>query len=544
MLTDMKRYISLIIVLIALFSLQAVHVNKDKLYEIARNIEIFTNIYKELNTNYVDEIDPSRLMRTGIDAMVQSLDPYTNYISESQIESFRISTEGKYSGIGAVIREVDSVLTVIEAYENSPAIAAGLIPGDQILRVNGEETRGRNSDDVRNIMRGAPGSTIDLEILRFGETVPRQVTVNREEVNIPNVPHYEVLDSQFAYVHLSRFTQNAGANVRAAIREMQKEHDISGVILDLRDNGGGLLREAIAVTNLFIDKDEEIVSTRGKVYERDRVYTTTAPAMDTSVALVVLINNRSASASEIVSGAVQDLDRGVLIGQKTYGKGLVQNTLDVGYNSQVKLTTSKYYIPSGRCIQSVAYKNGEPVDIPDDERQPFKTRNGRTVLDGGGVQPDIRLPAEKMPEFVTFLLRENIVFKYVNGFFAANDSIPVAGLFHFDAYPDFVAYYQSLGPDYQSRVEKEFEEFRKAFAEEYEDPSLILSIEQSIPGDLELLEKYRDQIIREIEREIISRYYYINGKVQYSLRNDPELEEALGLFANMDKYNSIIRGQQ
>lgn len=540
----MKKYISLIVVLIAVFSIQAVNVNKDKLYEIAKNIEIFTNVYKELNTNYVDDLDPAELMRTGIDAMVHSLDPYTTYISESQIESYRISTEGKYSGIGAVIREVDSVLTVIEAYDNSPATKAGLLPGDQVLMVNGEETIGRKSEDVRNVMRGAPGTSIDLEIKRYGEDEPRKVTVKREEVNIPNVPHFEVLDGEVAYVHLSKFTQNAGANIRGAIRDMEKDHELNGIVLDLRDNGGGLLREAIAVTNIFVDKDEEIVSTRGKVFERDRIYSTTVPAMDTSIAVVVLINNRSASASEIVSGALQDLDRGVLIGQKSYGKGLVQNTRQVGYNSQVKLTTSKYYIPSGRCIQSVAYKNGEPVDIPDDERNQFTTRNGRTVLDGGGVQPDIRIDHPKMPEFVSFLLNENIVFKYVNDFYSRHDSIAPVESFQFDAYDNFIAFYQALDPDFESKVEKKLKEFKQLYKEEFKDSPDEISVEQLIPDDALLLTKYKSEIISEIEKEIISRYYNLNGKIRYSLRNDKELERALAVIADMEKYKSILSGKK
>lgn len=539
----MKRYTSLILLIIAFFSIQAVHVNKDKLYEIAKNIEIFTNVYKELNTNYVDEIDPSELMRTGIDAMVNSLDPYTNFISEAQIESYRIATEGKYSGIGAVIREVDSVLTVIEAYEDSPTVEAGLIPGDQILSVNGEETLGRNSEDIRSIMRGAPGTEIDLEILRYGEKESRKVSVKRAEVNIPNVPHYELLNGNIAYVHLSKFTQRAGANIRRAIREMKKDTTLGGVIIDLRGNGGGLLKEAIAVTNIFVDEGVEIVSTRGKVYERDRVYKTTVPAMDTSISLAVLINKRSASASEIVSGAVQDLDRGVLLGQKSFGKGLVQNTMKVGYNSQVKLTTSKYYIPSGRCIQSVAYENGEPVDIPDEERTPFKTKNGRIVLDGGGVKPDVVLEATQLSEFVRFLLKENIIFKYVNDYVSRHDSIAKVEDFYFEDFEGFKSFYREMNPDFVSVVEKKFNDFKQSYAEDYDESKIGLSVEDLVPEDSVLMEQYREDIIGQIEKEIIGRYYYINGKVQHSLRNDPELEEAVAILKDSLRYKQILDGQ-
>jgi carboxyl-terminal processing protease len=538
----MKRYWSILILLAAFVSIQAVHVNKDKLYEIAKNIEIFTNIYKELNTNYVDELDPAELMRTGIDAMVNSLDPYTNYISESQIESYRLSTEGKYSGIGAVIRQVDSVLTVIEAYENGPAITAGLLPGDQIIAVNGELTKGRDSEDVRNFMRGAPGTEVMLDIKRYGESSIRKISVERGEVNIDNVPHYEVLEGDIAYVHLSKFTQEAGNNIRKALREMEKETELKGVILDLRNNGGGLLREAIAVTNIFVNKDKEIVSTKGKVFERDRVFQTTASPMDTSIALVVLINNKSASASEIVSGSIQDLDRGVLIGQKSYGKGLVQNTKKVGYNSQLKLTTSKYYIPSGRCIQSVAYSNGEPVDIPDDERKRFTTTNGRTVLDGGGVQPDIKIAVEKTPEFVTFLIRDNIIFKFVNDFYSRNDSIAAVETFDFEDYESFISFYNALDPDYVSLVEKKYDDFQSAYSEEFDPENLQLDLSSILPDENELLMKYREKITEQIEHEIVGRYYFIKGMVRYELRNDPELNEAVALLGDSERYNSILNG--
>ena len=542
----MKRYFQIIILLVALFSIQAVHVNRDKLYEIAKHLEIFTNVYKELNTNYVDDLDPAEMMKTAIDAMVSSLDPYTNYISESQIEQFRISTEGKYSGIGAVIREIDSVLTLIEAHENGPALKAGLKPGDQILSVNGESTRGKTGDEIGEFLRGAPGTEISLEVKSYGDTESRFVTVYRGEIDIPNVPHYELVDGSIGYVHLSKFTENAGANVRDAIRKMQQEKPLDGLILDLRSNGGGLLREAIAVTNVFIDKDVEVVSTKGKVFERDRVYKTTQPAMDTGMPLIVLIDNRSASASEIVSGAVQDLDRGLLVGQKSFGKGLVQNTAKVGYNAQLKLTTAKYYIPSGRCIQSVAYKNGEPVDIPDGERNAFKTRNGRKVLDGGGVKPDVPVEVEKLPEFVSFLLRKQVVFRFVHQYQASHDSIQEVEQFYFSDFDAFRDFYRELDLPFESRLSREFKEFESALESENKsltDTEEMVSLRDMIQPDSEkLLDQHRELIIREIEKEIVGRYYFERGKIQYSLKNDPELNAAIRLLRDTTVYNSILSG--
>jgi len=540
----MKGYRYIFFVVLAIFSIQAVHVNKDKLFEIAKHIEIYTNIYKELNSNYVDELDPAELMKTGIDAMVNSLDPYTRYISESQIESFRISTEGKYSGIGAVIREVDSVLTLIEAYENSPAIEAGLIPGDQILSVNGESTKGRSSEDIRNIMRGAPGTDIAMVVKRYGEEDLKNFSVSRSEINIPNVPHYEILEGGYGYVHLSQFTDNSSLNIVNAIKEMKKEQELNGIILDLRFNGGGLLREAIGVTNIFVNKDEEIVSTKGKVLERDRIFKTTMSPLDTLSPVVVLINGRSASASEIVSGAIQDLDRGVLVGQRSFGKGLVQNTQKVGYNSQIKLTTSKYYIPSGRCIQSVAYENGEPVHIPDEERKAFKTKIGRKVLDGGGVKPDINVEKQEIPEFVQFLLKKNVIFKYANGFCAKHDSIAEVGSFHFEDYEGFKKMFNDMNLDFNSKLENSF----LKFSEELESSGKTMvedQLVQQIKGQLqqesaELLNKNKDLIINEIEKEIISRYYFLNGKIRYSLLNDVELETAIEILNNPIKYKEIL----
>jgi len=433
-------------------------------------------------------------------------------------------------------------LTLIEAYEESPAIKAGLLPGDQILKVNGEETKGKKNDDVRTVMRGAPGTPVYLEVLKYGASETTEVVVEREEINIPNVPHYEVLEGEIAYVHLTKFTNNAGSNIRKAIKEMKKDADLNGIILDLRDNGGGLLREAIAVTNIFVDKDEEIVSTKGKVFDRDRIYKTLAPALDTSIAVVVLINKRSASASEIVSGAIQDLDRGVLIGQKSYGKGLVQNTKKVGYNSQVKLTTSKYYIPSGRCIQSVAYDNGEPVDIPDAERKAFSTRKGRKVLDGGGVQPDIKLVAKKQPEFVGFLIRENVIFKFVNDFYINHDSIPPVEDFDFDDFASFKNFYLAQKLEYNSALKNKFNSFKESYEKENPGVELNIPLDKYIPTDNALIEKYKTEILQEIENEIVGRYYYVNGKVRQSLKKDEELNEAIALLNDMETYNSILNG--
>jgi carboxyl-terminal processing protease len=393
-------------------------------------------------------------------------------------------------------------------------------------------------------MRGAPGTDIAMVVKRYGEEDLKNFSVSRSEINIPNVPHYEILEGGYGYVHLSQFTDNSSLNIVNAIKEMKKEQELNGIILDLRFNGGGLLREAIGVTNIFVNKDEEIVSTKGKVLERDRIFKTTMSPLDTLSPVVVLINGRSASASEIVSGAIQDLDRGVLVGQRSFGKGLVQNTQKVGYNSQIKLTTSKYYIPSGRCIQSVAYENGEPVHIPDEERKAFKTKIGRKVLDGGGVKPDINVEKQEIPEFVQFLLKKNVIFKYANGFCAKHDSIAEVGSFHFEDYEGFKKMFNDMNLDFNSKLENSF----LKFSEELESSGKTMvedQLVQQIKGQLqqesaELLNKNKDLIINEIEKEIISRYYFLNGKIRYSLLNDVELETAIEILNNPIKYKEIL----
>ncbi len=356
----------------------------NKYFEIIKNLEIFTNAYKEINHAYVDELEPGKLMRTGLDAMLGDLDPFTNYISETDIEGYRYLYDGRYNAIGAEGKKMGDWVVITEILEDSPAHKAGLKVGDAVLSVSGQNAKGRSSEDVMAFLRGVQGTKVDLVVRRPGETKDVRVTLERGEILTQNVPHSGIVADGIGYIYLTTFTQDAGENVANALKDLKSKHpDLKGVIFDLRDNGGGLLHEAVNVCNVFVPRGELISSTKGKVPEWDRSYKTSHTPVDENIPVVVLINKMSASASEIVSGSLQDLDRAVLLGQRSYGKGLVQNTKDVGYNAKIKLTTAKYYIPSGRCIQSARYKNGQPVDIPDSERAVFKTRNGRRVLDGG-----------------------------------------------------------------------------------------------------------------------------------------------------------------
>ncbi len=536
----MKKSIKVFgLIAVLIIGMSAVVVKNDKLFEITKNIEIFANAFQKLNTNYVDEIDPSELMRIGIDAMVGSLDPYTNFISESQIESYRLSNEGKYQGMGAIIDVVGDYITILETYEDGPALKAGLMAGDQIVEVNGFQTKGKTTEEMNAIAKGVAGTVVNLRIQRPGMKDAFDVELTRGETIIPNVPYSGRVADNIGYISLTTFTQNASGNIKSALQDLKKEGDMDGVILDLRYNGGGLLREAIAISNLFIDQGNEVVTTRGKIKERDRTFNTMVHAEDLEIPIVVLTNKRSASASEIVSGVLQDYDRGVVMGQRTFGKGLVQNTEEVGYNSRVKLTTSKYYIPSRRCIQAVKYENGVPVDIPDSERSQFKTANGRIVLDGGGVTPDVKLPAKEQSEYTKALIEDKVIFGFVNDFVTKNDSVAAPGMFRFTDYPSFKSYVRSSEFDFESELEAKLDKLEE-------------EVDQSLSADFKLLkdrivaqqaddiDQYQEEITKEIEMQIIARYYYQSGKAKQKLNGDSEIQEAIKLLNDPARYNKIL----
>lgn len=516
---------------------------RDKYFQIAKNIEIFTNLYKELNFYYVDELDPGQLMRTGIDAMVGSLDPYTNYISESEIEGYRFITEGRYNGIGAQVLFIRNHATITETYEGSPAQKAGLIPGDQILAVDGKSAVGKTPEEVDLFMKGAPGTEFMLSIQRPGEKDPLQIGITREEVQVPNVPYFGMVNENVGYVALTTFTRNAGRNIAAGVKALKQENpNLKGMILDLRNNGGGLLTEAVNVSNVFIPKDELVVTTKGKVKDWDRSFKTLNPATDDQIPLVVLINKNSASASEIVAGVIQDLDRGVLLGQRSYGKGLVQNTRDIGFNSKVKLTTAKYYIPSGRCIQSVEYNNGEPVDIPDTERAVFKTRNGRSVLDGGGVKPDFAVKAAEDLSIVKALQDQYYLFDFVTEYALEAPKVDTVADLEFKDWTRFTNFLQDRSFAYETDSEKALQELLdQSEAEGFAISEEAKKIRQSLATQKNAeLEKHKESILNLIEKDLASRQFFQDGKIKIGLRNDPEIKEAIALFNDMDRYQALL----
>ena len=413
--------------------------------------------------------------------------------------------------------------------------------------IDGQSAKGKTDEQVMNFLRGFPGTSVDLVVRRFGESKDLRITLQREEVDISNVPHHGIVAENIGYINLDVFSQEAGRHVADALNGLKsKNPGLMGVILDLRGNGGGLLNEAVNVVNVFVDKNEFVVSTKGKVPEWDRSFKTLNQPIDGKINLVVLIDKKSASASEIVSGALQDLDRGVLMGQRSFGKGLVQNTKDLGYNAKIKLTTAKYYIPSGRCIQAVRYKNGEPVDIPDTERAPFKTRAGRSVLDGGGVAPDVALPYDTATGVVKALLDQHLIFDYVTQWSSKHSKIDSIETFSFTEWDEFARFVQDKNFDYESASEKKLRELRDLAAKE--NPGLsadIAAMDNKIKAEKKgALQRNKAKIIDQIEQEIVGRYFFQRGKVRKRLKNDPEVEAAVLLlkdFLNFRTNDFILK---
>ena len=519
-------------------------------FEIIKNLDIFTEIYKQLDIHYVDPISPGQLMKTGVDSMLGTLDPFTNFIPEADIEDVTLMTTGQYGGIGAIIQKQGDFVTISELYEGFPADKSGLIAGDKILEVDGQSAKGKNTEEVSKILKGEPGTTIRLLISREETAKPFEVLVKRENVKIDNIPYYGMLENGVGYIKLSGFTQDAGREVKKAFTELKEKNDLKGFILDLRGNGGGLLNEAVDIVNIFVDKGELVVSTKGKDIAKNKSYSTHTKPLDTEIPIVVLVDRASASASEIVSGAIQDLDRGVIIGQRTYGKGLVQNVLPLSYKSKLKITVAKYYIPSGRCIQAIDYSHrdeeGHAYKVPDSLISEFTTKSGRKVYDGGGIDPDVTIEPQKFNSITQALFTEFIIFDYANKFRREHDKIDDPEKFEItdDIYNDFIKFVDSRNFDYTTESEIAVNTLKKITEKEH--------YLNSVTPELEALEKklmhnksediitHRDEISEILKIEIATRYYYQKGKIKASLSNDPEIKKAIVLIGNQQEYNNIL----
>jgi carboxyl-terminal processing protease len=549
------RKIVLVAILPVLLFISVATVNTNQYFEISKNLDVFATLYKELNTYYVDDVEPATLIRSGIDAMLGSLDPYTNFISEDEIEDFRLQTTGKYGGIGAFIRKVDDFVVVSEPYENYPAYKAGLLAGDIITSIEGQSVKDKNSDDVSKLLKGQAGTAVTIHVKRplaDGTQKDMTVTLTREEIKLLNVPFSGMINNEIGYIRLANFTEQAGKEVRDALEALKQENPgMKGLVFDVRGNPGGLLNEAVNVSNVFVDKGKEIVSTKGKVKEWDKTFKSLNPPVDPLIPVVVLTNKGSASASEIVAGAIQDLDRGVIVGQKTFGKGLVQTTRPLSYNTKLKVTTAKYYVPSGRCIQAINYAekddDGSVKKIPDSLKVAFKTTNGRTVYDGGGIDPDITVEPDKLSAITISLLNNNHIFNYATIFKAKKSGIAASKAFQLSDqdYQDFIVFLKDKEYDYKTETEELLEEFRKAAEKDkYLDAvkkdldALTANVKHDKEKDLI---KFKDEIKSLLEEEIVGRYYYSKGKTEFSFKNDKDILEALKILNNKTQYYQILQ---
>ena len=544
---NISKKIATIVVLMIFFN--QVKSQSDSYFETSKNIEIFTDLYKELDVFYVDDINSGDLMKTAIDEMLSSLDPYTTYIPESDIEDYRFMTTGQYGGIGAMITKRKNFVFISEPYEGFPAQKAGLMAGDKILEINGKSAENKTTEEISSILKGQPNTEVSILIERNEKSFVKKF--NREKITVKSIPYFGVLESGVGYIKLRSFTRNCANEVKNALSNLKSQQDLKGIILDLRSNPGGLLNESIDIVNLFVDKGEEIVTTKGKIKDWTKTYVSKKSPIDKKTPLVILINSTSASASEIVSGSVQDLDRGIVIGRKSFGKGLVQQTRKLPYNSQLKVTVAKYYIPSGRCIQALDYSNrnedGSVGKVPDSLISTFTTRNGREVKDGGGINPDIVIHNDDVSDITISLINKRLIFDFATDFRYKNESIDKVENFEItnEIYNDFISFLSDKDYEYSTATEEALDIFKEITLEE--GTSELLEAELSL-----LLDKIRsnknndlinnkEEIKKFLAEEIISRYYYQEGRIKERLKNDKDIEEALRLLKNLDEYNSILR---
>ncbi|WP_420603569.1 S41 family peptidase [Flagellimonas sp.] len=516
---------------------------KSDFFEIAKQIEIFTTLFKELNMNYVDETNPAELMDSAIKNMLDELDPYTRFLNEQDVEAYKINNAGEYSGIGALVRSYESKLVIVEPYKDYPADKAGLKAGDEIIKI-GDIKVSDFDDNASELLKGANNTSVDITFVRQGET--KTATLKREGVEVDAVPFYDMIDDKTGYIVLSKFNRKASSQTKSALRDL-KGKGAERLVLDLRGNPGGLLSEAINVTNLFVPKGELIVTTKSKVKKFNQQYKTKNQAEDLDIPLVVLVNGRSASASEIVSGGLQDLDRAVVMGARSFGKGLVQRPLKLTYGTQLKVTISRYYTPSGRCIQSLDYWNrdAEGNAVRNTNFKEFTTRNGRKVQDGGGVMPDVEITSQKSNTLIDALQQNSIVFDFATDYYYDHNFDSVDAFAFSDSdFDAFKRYAQTQDFSFQTETETLLEDainsdehlLGPAVQEKYKD--LLLAVNK---GKITALDTYKKEIQKNLEDEIIKRYFYREGLYQYYLKHDEAILSATALMNDKAKYNGILK---
>jgi carboxyl-terminal processing protease len=545
----LKRFILITIAAITVGGIGSAYI--DSYFEISKNLDIFSSVYREINVNYVEETNPGKLVKTGIDAMLESLDPYTNYIAEADIEDYRFMTTHEYGGIGALIGTRDGQVMITEPYENSPASKAGLMAGDVIVSVEGNSAAGKTTSELSAMLKGESGSSVNLVIFRSAtqETIPVQLV--REKIKLDDVPYFGMIDQEVGYINLQGFTQTASRDVKQAYESL-KADGMKKLVLDLRGNGGGLLHESVNIVNFFIPKGELVVQTKGKLKEHNSTHRTLNAPLDLSIPLVVLIDEGSASASEIVSGSLQDLDRAVIIGQNSFGKGLVQTTTNLSYNSMLKITIAKYYTPSGRCIQRIDYgardEKGRPKEVPDSLITAFKTKNGRIVNDGAGITPDINVELEEYSDLLAILLNENIIFDFATNYYFSHDSIvlPEDFLLSDSEYEAFVSFALKRDFEYRTSSRDMLNELKTVIEDDeflddvrMEFDALSAKLERDKRNDMF---KFRAEIQLVLENEIAGRYYFSKGRIRAYMKHDPEVNKAMEVLNDKPLYDSVLDG--
>ncbi len=523
----------------------------DSYFEVSKNLEIFNELYKELNIYYVDETEPGKLMKAGIDAMLSSLDPYTQYIPESDMEDYRFMTTGQYGGIGALIKRKDDRIVVSEPYEGFPAMKAGIWAGDEIVEVDGRRVAGMNTEEVSKLLKGQAGSAVKVVVQRQDDP-PATHTLTREEIKIPDVPYKGIIDPQggIGYIKLNSFTQTAGQEVRNAVKEL-KEQGATKLVLDLRGNGGGLLREAVNIVNLFVPKNQLVVETKGRIAEWDKTYKTLSEPLDPEIPLVILVDAHSASASEIVSGALQDLDRAVVVGERTFGKGLVQQTRDLFYNSKLKVTVAKYYIPSGRCIQKLDYAHrdstGRVSEVKEDAIAEFRTRNGRPVYDGRGVFPDVEVEELELAKVVGGLFAEDVFFDFATQYRIKHPDIGPAEEFTITEplYQEFLDFVNGRAFEYDTEsmdaLENLVEQSRKERYYEHVKDRIEALRKELTPDRDEDLMRFRKDIEEVLLNEVVSRYHFQTGRARAAMGTDAYIRTAREVL-NGQQYQEVLAG--
>lgn len=522
----------------------------DKRFQISKGLDIFATLFRDVNLFYVDDVQPEKMVKDGIDAMLKKLDPYTEFYPESRMDEFKMMTTGEYAGIGSIIGVKGDYVVIREPYKNSPSNKAGLLPGDLILAIDGENMKGKTVEYVSSRLKGQPGKEVVLKVQRIGEDKPMEKRVLREIVQMPSVPYHGMLNDQTGYIYFTSFTDKSADDVRKAIMEL-KNKGAQSLVLDLRGNGGGLLDQAVEIASFFLPRGSLIVSTKGKMKQWDKEYKTTKNPLLPDMKLTVLIDRASASAAEILSGALQDYDRAVVLGERSFGKGLVQTTRDLVYNTKLKVTTAKYYIPSGRCIQAVDYTHRNPDGsvgvVPDSLIKPFKTQAGRTVYDGGGITPDIKIEPEKYARVSQELVMQDMVFDFVNEYAAKHPSLPSPSEFVLTdvLFNEFKAYLKTKEFEYETATQAMLDKLVKTAKDEKYYDQISKQVEQlkndlghSIDRDLDT---FKNEISDILADQLMERYYMQDGVIEYHIRNDKHIAKALEVLANDEEYQKILK---